>query len=90
MSTRTVRAIKKYRVIVSELQAGTDYLSQEELKLPQDALSPKVQPTVDFVEWTETEDIASASKEVIAGFLRAKANELDPPKRITRGNDYDA
>jgi hypothetical protein len=36
--------------------------------------------------WETTEELTSSSNVVVAGFLRALANKLDPPKQQYRGD----
>ena len=84
---RAKNLINKYRVVISELQSGTIYYDSEERKVA--SSEGRSLPDI-FEEWVETEDLSSHSSKVIAGFLRAKADELDPQeekKSTLRGFD---
>jgi len=84
---RSKNLINKYRVVISELQSGTVYYDPEERKVA--ASEGRSLPDI-FEEWVETEDLSSHSPKVIAGFLRAKADELDPQEKKSTLRGFDA
>jgi len=47
--------------------------------------TPKDAMTDETTYWQTTDEITSDRKEVVAGFLRALADNLDPPKKVYRG-----
>jgi len=88
MPSSSARITRKYRVVVQELQAWTEWPTQEELKAPRSTDSPKMDSTpVDREDWVDTDEIATAKKASLAAYLRGLADELDPPKKGTRGYD---
>lgn len=76
----------KYRVTVEELTTWTENPERDELEKPLPEGGQKAKPR-ERQEWKETDCITSASPQVIAGLLRAKAEELDPKKPAMRGFD---
>lgn len=78
-TSRTTPVVQKYQVIVKEYQTFTEYLNPGE---------PGASTQQDREVWVETDVITSRDPKVIAGLLRAKAEQLDPkPKTIFRGSD---
>jgi hypothetical protein len=81
MPRRSVSAITKYRLTFEQLEVGQYYPTPEEVKAPRAEEKPLIPTTEDFQEWCATDEVTVAGKQVMAGILRAKADELDPPKR---------
>jgi len=81
--------VTKYRVRVEEYTEWVEQPDQDELQKPvakgtSEAVRPAARPRA---EWIMTDDLTSTSKSVLAGILRAKADELDPQdKTVYRGN----
>lgn len=81
--------VTKYRVRVEEYTEWIETPDREELEKPVSADTPKsARPgPKPRAEWVETDNLQTVSKSVLAGILRSKAQELDPPKATTRGYD---
>lgn len=73
--------IDRFRITVEEHRTWVEHPDQEELKAPRSADAPKAVPTPrDKEEWQETDRLTTTSKVALAGLLRSKADELDPPR----------
>jgi len=81
------KGVTKYRVRVEEYQTWTEYPTHDELNGPVAQGDKKPAPR-DRENWIETDNVTTTSPTVMAGILRAKADELDPKKPVTR--DYGA
>lgn len=82
--------VKKFRVSVEELTSWKESPTREEMDAPRASSDP----TPDYLkeeskeQWLVTDEVTSAKKAVVAGYLRSLANELDPPKKTgMRGID---
>jgi hypothetical protein len=87
MPERRVNGTLKHQIIIKELQSINVSPTYEEQQEPAaQTVGAKWQKPKPYSEevWVETDSVTSSSKEVVAGLLRAKANELDPPKAATR------
>lgn len=80
---KSVSSIGKYQLIFKQLEQGTIYRDPDDMTAPEGRQTPKQNEP--FQEWAVVDELTTASKQVMAGLLRAKADELDPPKAITRG-----
>lgn len=79
---QSARQTRMYRVIIEEYQSWTETPDSFDLQaLPKNEPPPKAKEVAD---WVQTEKMETMSKEVLAGILRSKAEELDQPKQGVR------